>query len=256
MRRLFGFWMVLGMVCSLALPVHLIAANVNIQTQDGVNTTLAKPYKSFTIDANGNITILYDGTSTQLPQPIQLQPLITISGTGVDNNTATVTGTISAPTTFSVGATDTDFTGRTDTLTLSYLYPIEETSPFTLTASSTSTGTFSKTYTTAGVYHVIFKASYDPDGTGATASFDTQRTITIAIDQQQACTSTVTAVASGTGGAITSALSQTVACGTTATFSGTLTSGATATVSEGNYSSSNGLELDLGSHRSYDKRSD
>jgi hypothetical protein len=247
MRRFLSICMVLGVAFCLVFPIHSMAANVNIQTGDGVNTTFSKPYKSFTIDANGNITILYDGTSTDLPDPLQLQPVITISGAGTDNNTGTVTGTKTVPVAFSVAATDTDFNSTNgSTLKLSYIYPGgEEVSPFTLTAAST--GTFTKTYSTDGVYYVIFKASFDPDGDGtAFQPFETQRTIAIAIGQQQTCTSTVTAQASGSGGTITSATSQTVNCGSTVTFSGTLTSGATATVSEGNYSSLNGLNWTWG----------
>jgi uncharacterized repeat protein (TIGR02543 family) len=202
MKRFFSFLMILGLAYCLAFPVYSMAGgSVNFQTKDGVNSSLSKPYSSFTIDGNGNITILYSGTNAEMGS-LQTQPVITISSagdpnTGVDNNTATVTGTKTAPVAFSVAATDTDFSATNgSTLTLTYIFPGgEEVSPFTLTAASI--GTFTKAFSTGGVYHVIFKASFDPDGNGPLSPFETQRTITIAVDQQYTLGTSVSPAGAG-----------------------------------------------------------
>jgi hypothetical protein len=236
MKRSLLFWVVVGFVFSLALPFYSMAANVNIQTRDGYAVGINKPYITLFTDGNGNVIITLDAVKDEILPLAQFEPLIKITGTGTNNLSGIVTATKDSPVTFGVEAIDSA-TASGGVVTLSYLGS-ESPSPFTPdTLPSKGTWTKQSGYSAAGTYLVSFGAITTMPGQGAGVGDSTVRTIQIAVTDPQACMSTVTAAASGTGGTITGALSQTVACGTTVRFSGTLTSSSvTATVSEGTYS--------------------
>jgi hypothetical protein len=233
MKRSLFLGVIIGIVFSLALPFHSMAANLSVQTLDGFTIILDKPILGASIDANGNQIVLINSPHDQLPLQ-QLEPMITISGATANNTTATVTGAKGDTVTFNILATDTAGTPK-----ISYLGPIitGETpfGPDPANPSAKNMGQFSKKYNAAGTYQVVFGAI---TANTVTSELDsTQRSIAIVITDPQACTSTVTAVVNNpAGGSVTSTNPVTTNCTGSVTFSGQLASGYTgATVTEGTF---------------------
>jgi uncharacterized repeat protein (TIGR02543 family) len=202
MRRFLCFCLGLVLGFTLVLPVHLMAGNLNIQTSDGYNIGLNKPYKGFFVDLEGNLTVMMDGIMNDLPKPFQYEPTITISGAGTDNATGIVNGTNGNPVTFNISCSDSS---GIPTLTYALPAPLQgEPSPFTsLAPSNPDQGTFTKTYTTVSTNIVIFQASITetPAGGGSPQTFTTRREIKIVIAEP---TSTLTVAA--TNGTVSATL--------------------------------------------------
>jgi hypothetical protein len=237
MKRSLFLGMVMGLVFSLVLPFHSMAANVNIQTRDGYAIGINKPYITLFTDGSGNVIITLDAVKDEVLPLTQFEPLIKITGTGTNNLSGIVTATIGTAVTFDVEGVDSaTATTPGATVVLSYL-GTESQSPFTPGASSNK-GTFTKTYTAAGNYAVSFGAVTSIPGQGAGVGDSTVRTIQVAVTDPQACMSTVTAtVANPAGGSINAPTSVATTCGSAVSFSGTIASGYTgATVTEGSFS--------------------
>ena len=176
--------------------------------------------------ASGAYLAVFEATdgmhTSQLPVTITITPPITV--TAPTSVTGPTTGSITAPNSFTASGATTSQSGDS----VQYQFDWGDGSQ-----SSWGSGTQSKTWAAAGGPYTIKARAASVAYPTVQSGWTTGPAITIS----QSCQSTVAVTASGTGGTITSATSQTAACGTSVRFSGSLTSSSvTATVPEGTYS--------------------